>query len=608
MKLSRWSIVALIFGALFLFLPSCGEEDDGIADSGNTVDSGYGDTGDSGGDSGGDTGDTADTGDSANSANSANSADSVGDTGNSGDTTDFCDDPEWQKQDDDGDGISNGVEGCSDYDNDGVPNYLDDDSDGDTISDQEEAGDDGTQPRNSDKDDSPDYLDRDSDNDGLSDKKEKELGTNPLLKDTDGDGSDDLAEIVYNQEHPGGANPLDPNSKIPDGIFYVVLPFNSQEPVNRVLTFSTKIEAIDVVIILDDSGSMSDEQQELKKQIKTKIIDAVKQQFADNPNFVAFALTSLYYDEDRTVVSDLDTASLESTLGSYEADKGHELHVDSLYHIATGEAFTSTMKTCVFGNCNNYGGTPLPKLDINWPKVDCSGKLGDVGALCLRKKSMPIFIMITDEEFQHCPPENMVQQFDSCAWANGQPLGKTMDEAIAVMNGIGAKFIGIDSSFSDSGQKENAAEDDFKLTSERTGSLDKDGNNFNSHTKSPDGSGMSDQIAKAIVDLTTFIDMDVTTGAMSDWTCGEHSAAEFVKSGKTVSADPPDGVTGQDEHTFFSVKQGTDVTFDIEFYNDFCQNDTNNPAVYEAHVTVLGNGSFLSERLVHVIVPPSDGM
>ena len=38
-------------------------------------------------------------------------------------------------QDDDGDGIPNGVEGCDDFDGDSIPNCLDSDSDGDGYSD-----------------------------------------------------------------------------------------------------------------------------------------------------------------------------------------------------------------------------------------------------------------------------------------------------------------------------------------------------------------------------------------------------------------------------------------------------------------------------------------
>jgi len=589
MKRFNWLFAGVLLAFALIVMPACGEEENPTAD-----------TGDSGNTAGDTAGDTADS--------SGDTADS-GDSGDSSDTGDDCGKGEaWAKEDTDDDGIPNGIEGCGDRDNDGIDNYLDTDSDGDGIPDSEEAGDDPSNPRNSDKDDSPDFLDRDSDNDGLSDKKEKELGTDPLLKDTDGDGSDDLAEIVYNEEHPGGADPLDPNSKIPDGIFYVVLPYKSQEPVNRELMFSTKIEAIDVVILVDNSGSMSDEIRNLREEIESKIIDKISDTYSDNPNFVSFALASVSYTDGHGIPSTIDTSPVKNAISDFDAGGGQELHDDTLYYVSTGEPFSSWVRPCLNGTCGEIFGMKFPDEEINWKKPNCEGQLGEIGPLCLRKKSMPIYIMITDEPFQQCPPEPMLQNFDDCAWRAGSPVGHTFEEAVAVMNGIGAKFIGIDSSFTDEGQLQHNAEDDFNNTSDRTGSLDKDGNNFNSHTKSPDGSGMSSQIADAIIDLTTFIDMDVTTSSMADWTCGEHSAAEFVKSSKTVKAVPPDSVDGQDDTTFFSVKQNAEVYFDVEFYNDFCINNTNNPALYEAHVTVLGNGSFLSGRLVHVIVPAGDGM
>ncbi|MCK5808738.1 hypothetical protein KAH37_07125, partial [bacterium] len=399
-----------------------------------------------------------------------------------------------------------------------------------------------------------------------------------------------------------------PDSKIPDGIFYVVLPYKSQEPVNRELMFSTKIEAIDVVILLDNSGSMSDEIRNLRDEIEEKIIDKISDTYSDNPNFVSFALASVAHTDEHSFYSSIDTGPIKSGVSDFDAGGGNELHVDTLYHISTGEAFSSFLRSCLNGKCGEIFGMPMPDEEINWVTPTCDGQLGTVGALCLRKKSMPIYIMITDEPFQSCPAEPQLEAFDDCAWRAGSPAGRTFEEAVAVMNGIGAKFIGIDTFFTDRGSSDNPAEDDFNEVSERTGSLDKDGNNFNSHTKSADGSGMSTQIADAIIDLTTFIDMDVTTSSMSDWTCGDHSAAEFIKSSKTVKAVPPDSVDSQDETTFFSVKQNAEVYFDVEFYNDFCINAMDVPAMYEAHVTVTGNGSFLSGRLVHVIVPAGDAM
>lgn len=64
----------------------------------------------------------------------------------------------------------------------------------------------------------PDHLDTDDDNDGLSDAQEAALKTNPLKKDTDGDGYSDYAEVAdsrlksppaqYRTSGVSGANPL----------------------------------------------------------------------------------------------------------------------------------------------------------------------------------------------------------------------------------------------------------------------------------------------------------------------------------------------------------------------------------------------------------------
>jgi len=77
------------------------------------------------------------------------------------------------KEDTDGDGIPDSIEGSEDADGDGVPNNEDDDSDGDGIPDSIEGYDDP------DVDGTPNFLDDDSDGDGVSDALEWALGGNP---------------------------------------------------------------------------------------------------------------------------------------------------------------------------------------------------------------------------------------------------------------------------------------------------------------------------------------------------------------------------------------------------------------------------------------------
>jgi len=511
--------------------------------------------------------------------------------------------------DDDEDGIPNEVEGCGDKDGDGFPNYLDMDSDGDNLLDKDECPE---QPcRNSDKDDIPDFLDKDSDNDGLADKDEEALGTDPIDKDTDGDNSDDLAEIVY------GSDPTDPNSTIPAGLFFVVLPYKAPEDVQRTLEFSTDFSTVDIAILLDLSGSMEQEMANLKQEIKTKIIEGIPQKgpgrdvatgfvhFMDMENGKMFVV-------DHYVSKDADSVqnavnNLPKTYG------GTEPMQEVLYQTATGKGLMA-----------QYAQSPMgfPAVNINIPPADCSGpdKLGPVGGLCFRELALKIFIMITDEAFPVLGIKNgtpaCTMSCDGC-WMDPNNHGAMTEDAINAMNGINAKFIGIDSGFSCSQVDENyncvgtysetnASKEDFEKVAEGTASVSANGQYVLSHTGSWDGSGLSDQVADAVKELTTYIEKDITTGTESDEECNGVSAANFVVSAKPNKADPTDGYDHKDETTFYKVKPDTIVYFDIHFHNDFCKNTSTNPVVYKARIRVLGEGAFLSSREIQIIIPGSE--
>ena len=603
-------LIALLALIACCFFAACAGDEEGTNDTNDTVADTSSDT----------TADTADSGtpDTGDSDTDIDTGDPDTTDPTSSDTEPDTDEPAEtcmcgpDDADDDGDGIPNGVEGCEDLDGDSLPNCMDTDSDGDGTSDTLECPE---QPcRDTDGDGTPDFLDRDSDNDGLSDKKEKEAGTDPLKHDTDGDGDDDLAEIAY------GSNPLDDGDHIPAGLFYVVLPYNAPADVTRTLTFSTKIEAIDVAIFFDDSGSMGDEIKKLKEEVKDKVVGAIAEQFADNPNYASFGLVRFGWEKpyivEQTMTYDAD--AVKNAIGNLKGDQGNELAVYAIYLAATGEAYNGTLLPCVMNQCppGPLVGALLKETTYNVAKADCSGddKLGTAGALCIRKKSMPIFVVITDEDSDDCVSYGAQTTLQTqCMFAAGtKELSK--DLAIAGMNGIGAKFIGIDSGFScdDNGgncKKTDQAKDWFTAFAEATGSLDADGKPFLYHTENPDGTGIGGNVTEAIKQLTTWIDMDVTTGGISDQECSGVNAAQFVKSSKALSSDP-DTIEHNDT-TFFSVPQNAEVTFDVHFYNDFCVNTTNSFLKFDAHATVFGgqtvngvfNGSYLSSHLINVIVP-----
>ena len=531
--------------------------------------------------------------------------------------------------DSDGDGIPNKIETCKDYDGDSIPNCMDPDSDGDGIPDNQECPE---QPcRDTDGDGVPDFLDRDSDNDGIPDQDEKQkYGTDPLKKDTDNDGDDDLAEVAY------GSDPLNDSDHIPAGIFYVVLPYQAPDKVTRTLRFSTNIEAIDVAIIFDNSPSMWNEIGSIKEEIKDEVIGAITDKFADNPNYASFGLVSFGWGKPYIVEQTMTTDPnlLQKAIGNLDSSQEDELAINAMYLAASGEAYNGTIFYCWGQQCPPQGVQNVVAV-YNIQKPDCTGtdKLGTIGGLCMRQKSMPIFIVITDESAYECLPYDASSASFTCKFDQNSTV-ITKDMALGAMGRIGAKFIGIDSGFKTcevndtscnpeektylAGHPDENTAGFFMDFANFTGSLDKDAKPFIYHTERSDGTGIGDTITEAIESLTTFIEMDVTTAGMADpdQQCNGISAANFVVSSTPISADPPNGVAGKDGTKFFKIKHGTDVYFDVHFHNDFCLNNSDKLIQFKTSVKAIGgkdetlgdgttifNGSYLSSREVTVIVP-----
>jgi len=576
--------------------------------------------------------------------------------GDSATDSDSADNAAWNEEDEDGDGIKNGIEGKDDADGDNIPNYLDDDSDGDGIPDTAEGnGDvdhdgapnfldtdsdgnsildrdeavDPDNPLNSDKDDIPDYIDLDDDNDGLSDKDENSAGTDRLDKDTDGDGSDDLAEIVYNDKNPGGADPLDPDKKIPDHIFYVVLPYNAPENVTRELGFSTKIDKVDVAVTIDLSGSMGQEMNNLRQGIKDKLIKGIQDgvpgldlafgfsHFQDWKQDMGFKL-------DLPMTSDMSAVYNFMESGNFGTDGGDEPHSEALYQMSTGEGLQTKYFSGGF-SCDQAIMTTV----VNIPKIDCSGNEGTRGGMCFRDGAMPIYIMITDEGFEdiityeECLTKNFFEETPDGWWPKDNAQGHGIDDAIAAISGTGGKFIGIDSSCrvvdDQSGDPltdpqncpelktagSYAAKEGYEKISEETASVHRETGEKFIYTIGNDGTGLSKQVADAVVELTKFIQMDVTTKGESEELCDGKDANSFIVGSMPLKGvpDAPLGFEKKDGSTFYKVNPGTDVTFDIQFHNNFCINKTMQPRLIKSKIYVVGDGAPLSFKEVQIIIP-----
>jgi hypothetical protein len=465
--------------------------------------------------------------------------------------------PDFLDTDSDGDGVPDLYEGNKDMDGDGIPAYLDDDSDGDGITDATECP--GQPCVDSDGDSYPDFKDKDSDNDGLVDADETTLGTDPTKADTDGDGTDD------NTEHAFGSDPNDPNDDIPDDAYYYVLPYNDPA-VQDTLDFSTDIKSADIMILVDLSGSMIDEHNNLKSGINNTIITGVKAQIPNS----AFGLVKFGTLEDQPYALaqgiTTDVAAVQSAVnGIADVGGSSEAAYEVLYQAATGAG--ATFDCGGGGGCSNVqlmAATTLPATTPGW-----------------RNESLPIMIMITDEELQDYSGD--------CSGLHSK------NDALAAMNAINAKFIGVDSGG-------GVATAQFEEIADATGSVDSSGNGFK-YEISSDGTGLSQQVVDAVVALAKGIQIDVNTILKSVPNPESIDTTQFVKAVVPNTADPADGFETKDTTTFYKVKPGTKVIFDVTFENTVYENLTSETKLFIANINVMGAGTLLDTREVFILVP-----
>lgn len=116
------------------------------------------------------------------------------------------------------------------------------------------------------------------------------------------------------------------------------------------------------------------------------------------------------------------------------------------------------------------------------------------------------------------------------------------------------------------------------------------------------GNGLSSAVVEAIVDLANYNRLDISARATDDPSTVIDERG-FVESFTPVgwSQGSCTGISGS---TFLSCLPGTVVDFTVAFRNDFVT-PTSVPQVFEFFVEVVGDGSFVLERIpVRIVVPP----
>ena len=290
---------------------------------------------------------------------------------------------DYNDPDGDGDTIHDKFELTTDSNNDGILDRYSKDSDGDTIPDSEEKGPNET-PLDSDGDGKYDFQVLDSDNDSLLDALEVKCsdGKDSRIKaDTDEDGQSDLAEYaiaVANNADPAKLI-CDPSHTVKDYIsFYFELPLSGETSTDT-LIFEPRVTKADVLLNVDNTGSMQKAISNLQTHFTKVVVAEVQKRVPDSQfgvsifrDFDATPVWQLY----QPITSDLD--AFQTQLNKIKDDKDAtdypEAGYESLYEIATGDVK------------NNDAWEIMPKPTGD----DIFGSAG------FRKGALPIVIHITD--------------------------------------------------------------------------------------------------------------------------------------------------------------------------------------------------------------------
>ena len=505
-----------------------------------------------------------------------------------------AEDGKWSKTDTDGDGISDLHEDRDskyDHDKDGTPDYKDTDSDNDCIADADEAGDSdlATPPRDIDADGTPDHRDPDSDGDGLGDRDEDancngvtDSGeTSAIAADTDEDGATDLVEVAAGTDGLDAADNPQAN-----GDFVFVMPYEGNpSPGEDDLDFATELKAVDLYVLIDRSGSMSDEINSIRNNMDTVVRNLTCAPVGNGKPGECIqelwsGLGSYTYYGRNPFIHHLDVQSdpsrIKATMpgtdnGNCDSSGCTEPHLEAVYSAASGQG------SGVCQGLSPYQG-----------RFSCNSSpagVGGVGYPCFRPDALPVILLATDEPFTN----------NSCAGVQG---------AAGAAFAIGAKVIGINSGNS-------TVVNNLKQLAGLTGAIDAGGNPlvFNGTNSAAAGA-----IEDAVRTVTNNLPLEIGGVAVDDDSDDVDAVASFVDHIEVLQNDDPACSTGLDvadsdgdgfNDVYTGVVAGTPLCWKVVPKINTTVT-VEKPTLFRASVDVFGdNVTLLDSRNVFFVVPPT---
>ncbi len=491
--------------------------------------------------------------------------------------------PDFHDVDSDGDTISDGEDLDVDTDMDMTPDFLDEDSDADGIPDAMEAGDAdlATPPVDTDMDMIADFRDPDSDGDGLSDQDEVATHmTSPTSADTDMDGVSDLIETA------AGTSPTDmTDSPRTRGDFVFVVPYmEAPDPTRDTLAFRTSIQFADVYFLFDRSGSMAGEISALRTAVGTIMGDLTCTDFGVPCTRDSECAAGQVCGLTGSCIEDpgVDTCITSPWtgggwyLGEYtntQSLQGDPAVTSAALGFGTSGS-TESLYRAVWGVADPAGGPGT--------ETGCTGPAGgSLGCPAFRDEAVRILVAFTDED------------------SDGS---ETAAQAAAALMANDITFIGVWS-----GTPGAAARNDLVDLANASGSVDRLGDPL---VFDGADSSVVPVVTAAINEIVEGVPLRATIEA-TDEPGDAGDALQFIDYLETNTSAADCAViatedTDADTHpdAFPAVTPGTRICWDVvPVMNTTVMPDVM-PLIFEARLTVRGDGSPLDARRVYFLVPP----
>jgi hypothetical protein len=421
----------------------------------------------------------------------------------------------------------------------------------------------------------------------------------------------------------------------PQQDFFFILPFQDPAGVQqKPLDFSTNIPALDVFFVMDTTGSMSGEINNLKSSLNTVVVPGITAAVANSEFGVGyhddFPVDGYGGGADQPfkLVTPITSVAADVTTGvnsltiSDGAD-GPESGIEGIYQAATGDGLAGPSPTFVAVNHTGIGGVQF------------------------RAGTMPVIVPISDADSHRISPDagNCSYETPDYYDANVAAYAHSLPQTETALSNICARIVGIaptttgDTCDAQTYYRELATSTGARIPPTAwdigtrpagcatgqccTGqggvgqATDADGLCPLVFLAATDGTGVSTSIVTGIQMLTRFATFDVndtvngvTTDIDGDPLPAPHTTADFIKmvTPTNFMLPPPPPVIPAptfDATSFHGVTPGTTVGFTVNAFNDFVAT-TNDAQIFRATIQVLAGGCTpLDQRDVLILVPPN---